>query len=668
MTLGGPVSLGRLFIANRGEIVARIASTARALGLYIVAVYTEADAASPHSQAADFAVRVHSYLDIESLVAAALRSNADAVHPGYGFLAENADFARAVIDAGITWVGPPPAAIEAMADKAAAKSRMEAAGVPVLPGVLLPDEAAADVVSESATQVGLPLLVKAVAGGGGRGLRRVDSADRLEAEIEIARSEALTAFGDGRLMLERLVEGARHVEVQILADANGRVMHLGERDCTIQRRHQKILEESPSPPLEADPELRRRMCGAALAAAREVDYVGVGTVEMLLEPDGSFYFLEMNTRLQVEHPVTELRYGLDLVAWQLRVADGHPLPAELSRRSPEGHAIEARVYAEDPARGFAPSPGTVLQFREPRDVPGIVRVDHALADGVPIPPDYDPMLAKVVVRGQDRGDALRKLDRALGELVVFGATTNVAFLRHVLRHPSVVADADVDTAFVERELGDWTAPQPSSGVVALAAILLSERDGDASAGDLWGWRSAAGTEGWPMRMCVGFDREPAEVELTPRGPGRCDGRASYRAAYRGEVLEIELALRDASGGRLRVDGQELEVRWAHHGPDLWIRDGQGHHLFCRPVRGASVERIDDPTRVVAGMTGKVKAIRVSEGEAIKAGDCLLVLEAMKLETRVEAAMNGEVEEIRVAEGDLVTHRQLLMRLAELDPA
>lgn len=662
--------LQRLLIANRGEIVVRVAGTARALGLDTVGVYTDADAGSPHARAADQAVRISSYLDIEAIVEAARKTGADCIHPGYGFLSENADLARAVVDAGFAWVGPPPDAIEAMGDKAAAKARMASVGVPVLPGAELPEDLEPDAVAERVgDDIGYPLLVKAVAGGGGRGLRRVESAERLAAEVATARSEALAAFGDGRLMLERLVEGARHVEIQVLADARGHVMNLGERDCTTQRRHQKILEESPSPPLEADPELRRRMCEAAVAAAMEVGYVGAGTVEMLLSPDGSFYFLEMNTRLQVEHPVTELRYGLDLVAWQLRVANGQSLPADLSQLTPRGHAIEARVYAEDPARGFAPSPGRVLRFAAPRETPGVVRVDHALEDGATIPPDYDPMLAKVIVHGRDRDDALHKLDRALGELVLFGPTANVAFLRDVIRHPTFARDGEgLDTGFIERGLSGWSAPEPAPGTLAAAAVLLSRRNGDHAAGDLWGWRSAAGTEGWPVRVLVDETTEPTEVYLTPLHRDGRDPRDVYRACIGEDEIEIDFVRRTSDdggedGGRVRVDGLEQDLRWAFaEDGSLWIRDGAATHVVRRPRRGAAAEAEDDPTRAVASMAGRVKEVRVTAGDAVEPGDCLVVLEAMKLETRVEARTAGAVEDVLVEAGEQVARGQVLVRL------
>ena len=378
----------------------------------------------------------------------------------------------------------------------------------------------------------------------------------------------------------------------------------------------------------------------------------------------------MNTRLQVEHPVTELRYGLDLVAWQLRVANGQSLSPDLGRLSPRGHVIEARVYAEDPARGFAPSPGQVLQFRPPREVPGVVRVDHALADAVRIPPDYDPMLAKVIVHGRDRDDALHKLDRALGELVLFGPATNVAFLRGVLRQEAFRSGDGLDTGFVERELGDWQTPDPSAGTLSLAAILLSEKTGDASAGDLWGWpgdlwgwRSAAGTEGWPVRVLVGDESEPREVWLTPLRPEGRDPRDVYQAKVGDGSLEVELAHRDEEGGRVRVDGLEQDVRWAFDGADVWLRSADGTHVFRRHRRGAAAQADDDPTTVQASMTARVKEVKVAEGDAVGEGDCLLVLEAMKLETRVEARMAGMVAEVLVSEGEQVAHRQVLVRLA-----
>ncbi|MBX5443289.1 MAG: ATP-grasp domain-containing protein, partial [Solirubrobacteraceae bacterium] len=428
----------RVLVANRGEIAVRVMRTLAALGVESVAVHAPPDAGAVHVRAADRAVPVASYLDAEALVAAARAAGADAVHPGYGFLSENPGFARAVVDAGLAWIGPPPEAIALVGDKARAKATAAAAGVPTIP---------------AGDDGPYPVVVKAVAGGGGRGMRVVRAPGELAAATAAARREAEAAFGDGRVIVERYLERPRHVEVQVLADAHGAVVHLGERECSLQRRHQKVIEEAPSPAV--DPELRARLGEAACAVARAAGYVNAGTVEFVLADDG-FFFLEMNARLQVEHPVTELVTGLDLVELQLRIAAGEPLPLAQGDVRLDGHAIEARVYAEDPAAGFLPSTGRVVAYREPAGAG--VRVDSGIATGSEVTADYDPMLAKVVAHGPDRATALARLERALARTLVVGPTTNVAHLRALLRRPEVRAGA-LDTGLIER-LEDAVAPPP----------------------------------------------------------------------------------------------------------------------------------------------------------------------------------------------------------------
>jgi len=452
------MSIRRLLIANRGEIAVRVARTAREMGITPVAVYSDADAGAPHVDACDVAVRIgpappaESYLAVEALLAAARESGADAIHPGYGFLSENAAFARATIAAGLTWVGPAPDVIAEMGDKVAARARMHAAGVPVVPGVESDDPA-------TIAALGFPVLVKAAAGGGGKGMRRVDSRDALDEALAEARSEAATAFGDGRVYAEKLVVRPRHVEVQVLGDTFGTIAHLGERECSIQRRHQKLVEETPSVALDAD--TRGRLCAAAVAAARAVNYTGAGTVEFLLDEDGRFYFLEMNTRVQVEHPVTELVTGIDIVREQLRVAMGEALGyTEVAAR---GHAIECRIVAEDPARGFLPSPGTITVWRAPAG-PG-VRVDAGVVEGSEVGLFYDPLLAKVIVHGPDRGAARARMVRALSELVVLGVDTTAELLRDVVASDAF-ARGDTTTDFLERF--DWAPPDVDAAAYAAA--------------------------------------------------------------------------------------------------------------------------------------------------------------------------------------------------------
>ncbi|HCH61177.1 MAG TPA: hypothetical protein DFR83_00135, partial [Deltaproteobacteria bacterium] len=460
-----------LLVANRGEIAVRVMRTAKALGLRTVAVFSDADADAPHVAMADVAVRIgpaavaESYLDPARILAAAEATGAEAIHPGYGFLSENADFAAAVADAGLVWVGPPASAIAAMGDKAAAKERMRAAGVPVVPG-FEGDDPTDEQLIEAAASVGYPLLVKATAGGGGRGMRIVRRPDDLSDALRSARAEAGAAFGSGRLLLERLVEGARHVEVQVFADTWGNTIHLGERDCSVQRRNQKVVEEAPSPAVDAA--LRGQMGQAACDAAAAVGYVGAGTVELLLGPDGAFYFLEMNTRLQVEHPVTEMVTGLDLVELQLRVALGEPLGTSQSDVHLSGHSIEVRLYAEDPSQGYLPQPGPYAAWVPP----AAIRVDHGLSASGTISAHYDPMVAKLIATGPDRNTARRKLLRALEDTVFFGGATNRDLLLRILVDADFVEGA-VHTRWLDGrpELAEAVEAHPLSRVLAAAVWL-----------------------------------------------------------------------------------------------------------------------------------------------------------------------------------------------------
>ena len=463
----------KVLIANRGEIAVRIIRACRELGIGTVAVYSEADAASPHAAAADEAVCVgpaasaESYLRAEKIIAAARSTGAEAIHPGYGFLAENAGFARQVTEAGIKFIGPKAEAIAAMGDKTAARKRVAAAGVPVAPADENPpsDPAA---LNAAASRVGFPLLIKAAAGGGGKGMRIVREAGGVEAAYGAATREALSAFGDGRVFLERYIERPRHIEVQVLADESGQVIHLGERECSVQRRHQKVIEETPSPVVT--PELRRRLTDAAIAAAQSVGYSNAGTIEFLLGQDGQFYFLEMNTRLQVEHPVTELVTGIDLVHAQLRIAAGEPLWLKQDDVRPRGHAIESRVCAEDVASGFLPSPGKVIALREPQR-PG-VRVDSGIEGGLEVPPFYDPLLAKVCAWAESRERAAARLAAALEDYVVLGCTTNVSFLIDVLRHPAFLA-GETHTHFIDEHLAGWKPAESTVELAAIAAAITS---------------------------------------------------------------------------------------------------------------------------------------------------------------------------------------------------
>ncbi len=509
---------GTVLVANRGEIAVRVIPTLRALGIASVAVYSDADADGRHVREADEAIRLgpapaaESYLHIGRILHAARQAGAHAIHPGYGFLAENATFARACADAGLVFIGPPPAAIEAMGDKIAAKATVAAAGVPVVPGAGERGMTEQDLL-DAAPAIGFPLLVKPSAGGGGKGMRLARSPGELAGAIAGARREAKAAFGDDTLLLERFVGRPRHIEIQVFADTHGHTIHLGERECSLQRRHQKIIEEAPSPLLD---EARRDAMGRAAAeAARSVGYVGAGTVEFIVpgdEPD-EFFFMEMNTRLQVEHPVTELVTGLDLVEWQLRVAAGEPLPLRQEQIRLTGHAAEARIYAEDPARGFLPTGGVVLALGEPAGPH--VRTDSGLAAGMTVTSAYDPMLAKIIAWAPDRDEALRRLDGALAATAVLGVTTNTAFLRALLSHPDVVAGR-LDTGLVERHLGELTAadvPDEVLAAAALAELLASQPPGPVT--DPWdvpdGWRP--GEHAWTRLRLACAPREAAEVRI-----------------------------------------------------------------------------------------------------------------------------------------------------------
>ena len=461
MSVHAPRLPRRLLIANRGEIACRIIRTARRLGIETVAVHSDADAGARHVRLADRAERIgppaaaQSYLDIEALLAAAQRSGADAVHPGYGFLSENAGFAEACAAAGLVFVGPPPAAIRAMGSKSEAKRLLEEAGVPLAPGYHGERQDAESLAAEAA-RIGWPLLIKASAGGGGKGIRRVDRAEDFAAALAACQREAQSSFGDAQVLLERFIERPRHIEIQVFADRHGGCLHLGERDCSIQRRHPKVLEEAPAPGMTS--ERRAAMGQAAVAAARRVGYEGAGTVEFIAAPDGTFFFMEMNTRLQVEHPVTEMITGLDLVEWQLRIACGEPLPLAQDQVRLEGHAIEVRLYAEDPSRGFLPSPGRLLAWQAPEHLPG-VRVDAGVERDDAITPHYDAMIAKIIAHGASRTEALARLQTALRDTVVAGPRTNLGFLRRLLATRSVL-HADLDTALIEREQAVLLAAEP----------------------------------------------------------------------------------------------------------------------------------------------------------------------------------------------------------------
>jgi geranyl-CoA carboxylase alpha subunit len=656
----------RLLIANRGEIVARIARTARRMGIATIAVYSDADRGAGHVGACDDAIPIggeaaaDSYLRIDKILAAARASGADAVHPGYGFLSENADFARAVTGGGLVFVGPPADAIAAMGDKARARQRMAAAGIPVVPGY---DGEAQDVATfeREADRIGFPIMVKAAAGGGGRGMRLVTDAADLPAAVRAASAEALKAFGDGRLLLERALVEPRHVEVQVFADTQGAVIHLGERDCSVQRRHQKVVEESPSPAV--GDELRAAMGAAAVAVAREIGYVGAGTVEFLLDRAGRFHFMEMNTRLQVEHPVTELVTGLDLVEWQLRVARGEPLPLGQSGVRMDGHAIEVRLCAESPADQFRPGSGTVADWAAPAGV----RCDHALAPGATVPPWYDSMVAKLVARGRTRAECIEQLSAALDRTVLLGLPSNRSFLARVLRHPAFIDGDSVSTAFIAQHFDTPTSrcAAPDATAWALAAWLsvaaAPEAECTPEPWRLWStgrplpqpwrlrWQAPASAVDAEQRGRLALERDRAVVD-------RVEGRHEIvgRAAPAGQFH------------RVQADGRHVEYRYAWSGQTLWLHLPQGDFGFdcLRRTAGRTARSgADAAAEVIATLNGRVADVCVAAGDTVAAGDRLVVIEAMKMEHEVRAARGGRIEQIGVRVGDQVTPGQRLVRYA-----
>jgi geranyl-CoA carboxylase alpha subunit len=616
-------SFGKILVANRGEIAWRIMRTARAMGYDTVGVYSDADRDAPHVAFADEAVRIgpppvgESYLSIDRILEAAHKSGADAIHPGYGFLSENEVFASACGKAGLAFIGPPPAAIAAMGNKAAAKRRMLDAGVPCVPGYQGADQSAASLEAE-ARKIGLPVMVKAAAGGGGRGMRLVERAAELSDAIRTARAEAESAFGSGELILEKAVADARHVEIQVFADAHGNVIHLGERDCSVQRRHQKVIEEAPSPAVNAD--LRRRMGAAAVAAAKAIGYRGAGTVEFLLGADGAFYFLEMNTRLQVEHPVTEAITGLDLVEWQLRVARGESLPLAQDQLRLDGHAIEVRLYAEDPYAGFLPQTGRVDVWR-PASGPG-VRVDHGMQEGMPISPFYDPMIAKVIAHGASREEARLRLVKALRDTVVLGPVTNRHFLIRLLEHPKFVA-GKATTAFLGKHA--FPAPPISDAHWKLAASLLWQESAVRYPADLRGWRNS-NPEPTPFRLAAGDEER---------------------------VLHLFPSAIDRLAVPFHIEGDEIIV-------DL---DGHTVRFQDRTYRPPASATPGGDGRLRAPMDGRIVAIRVGIGDRVVRGQTLVVLEAMKIQHQLKATSDATVDSVSVQEGQQVANRAVLVTLA-----
>jgi len=651
--------ISKLLIANRGEIAARVIRTAHAMGIGTVAVYSDPDAEAPYVTMADEAVRLpgsapaDTYLRGDLIIAAATATGAGAVHPGYGFLSENAAFARACADVGLIFVGPSPGTITAMGDKVTAKAMMAAAGVPVLPSVTIDSDGLDP--GALASTVGFPLLVKAAFGGGGRGMRLVSDPAQLAGAVGAARREAAAAFGDGTVFGERYIPDPRHIEVQILGDTHGDVIHLFERECSIQRRYQKIVEESPSPAVDDD--LRAALTAAAVTAGRAVGYTGAGTVEFVLDRDGSFYFLEMNTRLQVEHPVTEEVTGLDLVELQLRIAEGEPLPPEAREAALGGHAIEVRLYAEDVAAGFLPVTGTLHRFAIPSG-PGL-RIDTGFGDGSVVSPHYDAMLAKVIAHGRTRAGAARRLARALQTAEIHGLTTNRDLLVAILREPGFLAGA-TDTGYLTRhEPAALTAQAAASTAArALAAALARQAVNRAAAPVLGtlpsGWRNVFSA--------------PQRVSFTAAGQ---EAAEQYDVAYRvlGDTVQASVngvplgqVIRHAAGTDrvdLEIDGMRRVYRVHRLGRDTYVDASDGSSALTEVLRFGDPEKLAPTGSLLAPMPGLVRRVLVEVGAIVTAGQPLLVLEAMKMEQTVAAPAAGVVAELRAKAGEQVAAGQVL---------
>jgi 3-methylcrotonyl-CoA carboxylase alpha subunit len=618
--------IGSVLIANRGEIARRIIRTARRLGARTIAVYSEADADAPHAAEADESVLIgppparESYLKADAILAAARQTGAEAIHPGYGFLSENAAFAEAVLAAGLVWVGPPPAAIRAMGLKDAAKRLMAEAGVPTTPGYL-GDDQSPEVLAREAAAIGWPVLIKAVAGGGGRGMRRVDGASDFAAALEAARREAASAFGDDRVLLERYVTRPRHIEVQVFGDAYGNVVHLFERDCSLQRRHQKVVEEAPAPGMDAS--TRKTLCAAAVRAAAAVDYVGAGTIEFIADASEGLradriWFMEMNTRLQVEHPVTEAITGLDLVEWQLRVASGEPLPLSQEQIVMEGHAIEARLYAEDPAKGFLPSTGPLDELF----IGSLgVRVDSGVEVGGEIGPFYDPMIAKLIAHEPTREAAAERLAFACGSTEVWPVKTNAGFLTRLLSEADFIA-GNVDTGFIEARLDNLAAAAEPSNFLRIEAVTaLAPAEG----GTPWTRRALAG-------LRLGAAPAPSLIQAGERVFEAC--------------VDPEIAPASAPGAEVVV-----------------LFEGGEAFAFSRPKSVGAEESGAGDGQILAPMPGRIAQLSATPGAAVARGQTLVTLEAMKMEHGLVAPFDGTIAEVRCAVGDQVSEGALLVRLA-----
>ncbi len=666
----------RVLIANRGEIACRVIRTCRRLGVRSIAVYSEADASALHVREADEAWFIgasrpqESYLRPEAILDAASRSGAQAIHPGYGFLSENADFADAVAAAGMAFIGPSGATMRKMGSKAGAKDLMHAAGVPVVPGYTGAEQSPEALVAAAAS-VGYPLMIKAAHGGGGKGMRIVRTPDEFLASLESCQREARNAFGRDRVLLERYIEQPRHIEIQIFGDTHGNVIHLGERECSAQRRYQKVLEESPSTFLT--PELRARMGAAAVAAGHAIDYVNAGTVEFIVDPRGDFYFMEINTRLQVEHPVTEMVTGLELVEWQLRVASGEPLPLAQDAITQRGHAIEVRLYAEDPDRGFLPASGRIERLELPAPSTG-VRIDAGVATGDDVTIFYDPMIAKLIVHAPDRRGALARMAETLAASEVVGPKTNLVFLERLIRHPAIV-EGRIDTSYLDQHLDEFIgdADDDASAIdgaacmrvlaAAAALALLTESTPVSASDDVdspWGI-----ADGWrighddPRRLSLDWREQRFDLSLAINAN-------STRVCTDDGSAVIEGARIDAGWLSARIDGKALRWRVHAFGDSILLHDGKRRHrLRTIPAYQHGVaEAAGGGNLVAAPMPGRVVVLRVAVGDAVALDQELLVMEAMKMELALKAPRAGRVESISAAVGDFVEADAVLVRLAD----
>nr|WP_295382451.1 acetyl/propionyl/methylcrotonyl-CoA carboxylase subunit alpha [Pseudoxanthomonas sp.] len=659
----------KILIANRGEIACRVIRTCRRLGIRTVAVYSEADADAQHVRQADEAWPIggprpaDSYLRGDAILEVARRSGAQAIHPGYGFLSENADFADAVEAAGLVFIGPGAASMRKMGSKAGAKELMAAAGVPVVPGYTGEDQSP-NTLSREAARIGFPLMIKAAHGGGGKGMRIVHRLDDFIAQLESCQREAANAFGRDRVLLERYVSTPRHIEIQVFADRHGHTLHLNERECSAQRRYQKVLEEAPSPFLS--PAQRAAMGQAAIQAAQAIDYVNAGTVEFIVAPDGEFFFMEINTRLQVEHPVTEMTTGLDLVEWQLRVAAGEPLPLAQEAIAQRGHAIEVRLYAEDPEAGFLPGSGRLERLRLPAG-DAHVRLDSGVIEGDTVTIFYDPMIAKLIVHDRDRPAALARLRDALEQCDVTGPKSNIAFLERLARHPAVL-EGRIDTGYLDRHLDEFIAsgaPAPATLLAAAAATLLAQEaqasaDARASRDPGSPWAIA---DGWRLghvgHRPLSFIHRDQTFALKAQGAG---GR--YRVEWDGRNHLIEGARLTGDLLGLRIDNEARRFRVLREGERITVHDGQQRVVLEQvpAYRRAATADAGGDHRVRAPMPGRVVVVRAKAGDRVSTGQELLVMEAMKMELALKAPRDGVVGELRASAGDFVEADAVLVTL------